>query len=820
MTRAKQTVLMLALGAFTGLGGPASLARAAALRCYENPPLASVPANIREGQGALLGAGYLDVTKAPYNADKSGARDAADALQQAIKDGYRFSFTVYVPKGTYLLTKPIVAEQLKDFGGCGMSNRKYINVVVGDTTGGEFPVLRAKDNAFAGKTLIAFVFTGPSGTEAPRHYGSIFRGFTIDMGNNPEATALSMPGAQLCAIEDVRIEGTFDTGIHNLPGSGGSSSGVTIVGGNVGIKQDEYRPTPSVHGLVLQDQKQYGIQLDGARGGLIVVGFAIKGSGQAGVNIPRQDSASHPSRNLVLADGSFELSGPAVNGVENSMHLRNVYAKTATIVNNGALGKLAGNASGWTRVGLYAVSGKFGTPLSIDGKDLGSNAAHQQGVEPVNAPPERLVGLHVWDPAKVPTYFNTDVLDIRDYGATPDKHDDDDATAINQALKDSTERKQPVFVPRGRFNVRQPVEVPLGASMIGASFGKSMIYADESWKPSSQTAVMRTEDGVGNVFLMDFATVVHQPAAAHDLLAANNMYGFHGRASNMLLRDVIPDRKDYWAKGDQRWAQTVAYFSGNAGGRVYNLALDYHESDRPAGEHYMFAVDGTTHPLAFYQPNTESTANDPQVIIRKARNVSWYALKFEAVNGNRELLHIDDSDNVAILGGSGNYNVTTTMVRVQRSTNVVVSLLARQGQGGQSLLQDGDVTVPPHKKITTFSKGTPRAFGELDPPDFPYPGSAIQRGESDRSSTDSQGRPSDGASSTPAADGGSRDNAPPNATPDVTPDARQTQAAPAKESTNRPAIGQGCGLVRGPSAPGSLLWLLCLCLIVASRRYL
>jgi MYXO-CTERM domain-containing protein len=726
---------------------------AAALRCYDNPKLSSVPASVQSGQGKLLAAGYLDVTKAPYNADASGAKDAAGAIQQAIGDAYKYSFTVYVPKGTYLLGKPIVAKQLEGFGGCGMSNRKYINVVVGDTTGGTFPVLRAKDGAFAGKTMVTFMFDGPNG--APRHYGSIFRGFTLDMGNNPTATALSMPGAQLCSIEDIVIKGNFNVGINSLPGSGGSTTGVTVLGGNVGIQQDAYRPTPSIHGLVLKNQKQYGIRLNGARGGLIVVGFAISGSGQAGVLIPSADSSSHPSRNLVMVDGTFELSGPAVKASENSMYLRNVYAKTATIVTNGSIGTLAGSAGAWTRVGEYAVSGKFGTPLLIDGQSRGTKTAHEQGVAQVASPPKDLVGMHAWDPAKTPSYFNTKVLDIRDYGATPDQHGDDDAPAINKALEDSVKQKIPVFVPRGRFNVRQPVEVPLGASMIGASFGKSMIYADESWKPSSKTAVLRTEDGVGNVLLMDFATVIHEPAASKGLVAANNMYGFHGRSSNMLLRDMIPDRKPYYAGGKQQWAQTVAYFSGNAGGRVYNLALDYHESNTPTGEHYMFAVEGTKHPLALYQPNTESTANDPQVIIRNAKNVSWYALKFEATNGNRELLHIENSDNVLVLGGSGNYNITTTMVRVKSSSDVAVSLLARQGQGGQSLLVDGKLTIPPGKKITTFRKGKPLGFGELNPPGFPYPGGTAGGGGSDSGlGPDSGVAGGDGGGPIPGHDGG------------------------------------------------------------------
>ena len=112
------------------------------MRCFDNLP---VSAAVRSGQGStLIDAGYIDVTKAPYNADKTGASDAAPAIQQAIADGYNMSLVVYVPKGTYLIGSPLVARQIEEFGGCGGSNRKHGNIIVGDTTGGNFPVLKAK----------------------------------------------------------------------------------------------------------------------------------------------------------------------------------------------------------------------------------------------------------------------------------------------------------------------------------------------------------------------------------------------------------------------------------------------------------------------------------------------------------------------------------------------------------------------------------------------------------------------------------------------------------------------------------------------------
>jgi hypothetical protein len=267
-------------------------ADAAGMRCFDNLKVSDA---VRSGQGdKLIDAGYIDVTKAPYNADRTGTSDAAPAIQQAITDGYTQSLVVFVPKGTYLLGSPLVARQRERFQErCGASNRKHGNILIGDGTGGDFPVLKAKDGAFAGKTVLTMVFVGTDGVTpgaAGRHYVSLVRGFTIDMGNNPAGNGLSLEGAQLCSIEDIIIKGNFDTGITSLPGSGGSTTNVQVIGGNIGIRQDAFRPTPSIHGAKLLNQKKFGIELAGARGGIEVIGFEIRGSGEAGVRISGRDS--------------------------------------------------------------------------------------------------------------------------------------------------------------------------------------------------------------------------------------------------------------------------------------------------------------------------------------------------------------------------------------------------------------------------------------------------------------------------------------------------------------------------------------------------
>ena len=67
-----------------------------------------------------------------------------------------------------------------------------------------------------------------------------------------------------------------------------------------------------------------------------------------------------------MADGSFNLSVPAISGSGNAMYLRNMYAKAPTIVANAGIGGLPGNASAWTKVVEYAMTDSV--PIVVNGQ--------------------------------------------------------------------------------------------------------------------------------------------------------------------------------------------------------------------------------------------------------------------------------------------------------------------------------------------------------------------------------------------------------------------------------------------------------------------
>ena len=350
--------------AFLACSAPAY---AAGMRCFDNLP---VSPEVQAGRGSkLIEAGYLDVTKPPYNADQAGTADAAPAIQRAIADGYNMSLVVYVPEGDVSDRLTIGAE----------ADRRVQ------------PLRRQQPQArqSAGRRHDRRHVPGAQGRgRSVRRQDALYRaicpGRWCDAGR--PGPPLRLPDPRLHDRHGRQSDGRRDVTAgrpahhdrrHRDPGQFQRRHQQPARLGRLDDQcQDRrrqyrhsagvYRPTPSIHGLELVDQKVYGIELVGARGGIEVAGFKIRGSGVAGVRIPTKDSGSHPARNLVATDGTFELAGPAISAAGNAMYLRNVYAKTPTIVRQCRGGRPAGTgASAWTKVGEYATTD--GGLIVVDG---------------------------------------------------------------------------------------------------------------------------------------------------------------------------------------------------------------------------------------------------------------------------------------------------------------------------------------------------------------------------------------------------------------------------------------------------------------------
>ena len=217
------------------------------------------------------------------------------------------------------------------------------------------------------------------------HYSAMLRGVDIDMGNNPRVSAISMSGAQLCSIEDVTIMGAaFYAGVVGLPGSGGFTVNLRVIGGVVGVWQNEFRPNPSASGVFLANQSYAGVLLTNARGPLVLSGFVITGQGSSysGVVIDTRaadGAASLENAALALEDGSISAGGGGVairNNLSHDTSLVNVHVSAAVAVAYGG-GVLTAVAGEWRVIRLWSFS-KAGSAMQVGGRNFTKGTIQRQ----------------------------------------------------------------------------------------------------------------------------------------------------------------------------------------------------------------------------------------------------------------------------------------------------------------------------------------------------------------------------------------------------------------------------------------------------------
>ena len=323
-----------------------------------------------------------------------GQRDDSDAIQAALDDAYRYRLVTRLPaQRTFLVSRQLRCVQ----EGRPAAMRQYGYQLIGAGAGASRPTIRLANNArnVSDSILLYFQlvisadeypFKG-SGPDPSSHYSALLRNVIIDMGDNSNVSAVSMTGAQLCSIEDIRVYGqSFKAGVFGLPGSGGFSANIEVEGGEIGIWQAQFRPNPSVTGLKLSNQSYAGVLLQVARGPLVLSGFAIEGRG-ANYSAIRMGGNPGADASLALEDGSLQSSHTCIDNTRGTdISLKNVHfsgpvavrAPEITIQGLGTTGRRRGT---WGRLERWSYS-EVGSRLDIKGVDLSGD-----GKTPTAFPP-------------------------------------------------------------------------------------------------------------------------------------------------------------------------------------------------------------------------------------------------------------------------------------------------------------------------------------------------------------------------------------------------------------------------------------------------
>ena len=622
----------------------------------------AVPAELENQKLAALG--YVDVTVGPFRADPSGQRDATKAIQAAVIFARDHQMACFFPPGTYLLTDTLscVQQLYKRANGRVFGGNRFPNMLVGSRAGAQRPrlVLAPRSTGFGDpakpKIFVHFWSRGylnpttadrvsdglPPEVEQPNiGMNQMLVNLDIVIGEgNAGAVALRHQAAEGSAIEDCTIDATHGhTGIQGGIGSGGSSVGVTVVGGRVGLDFTGYmsgtQPTPVITGFTLRSQTEAAIRST-SRQTLVAVGLNIFADRCAGplIQVGKGLQANHGA--LTLVDAAIEFGGTALAQPERvvvvtdrGVYLDHVYVRNATKVFSDADPKLelAGNPQGWLHVRQFASPVRpqenqqrtYRNPVYVEGQPVASARA----VKPDEVPPADLQAQHLWSP-RFPSLESRGAVSVKN---APFRAKGDGRTDDTAALQRAVDEHEIVFLPKGCYLLSRTLELKPRTKLIGIGQTMSLLvpaptgaFADDK----QPAPLVRTADTVEAETVLAFLGFYNP----RQVVGAQSLHWRSGGRS--VFRGVE-------IHGNTAIQPAPVLITGHGGGNWYNFR---DAAARPV-------LDHPQGPLRFYQYSVQQVTSE----LRGARHVSFFGTKYE---GNKPMLAISDCDHISVFGHGGN----------------------------------------------------------------------------------------------------------------------------------------------------------------------
>lgn len=631
---------------------------------------------VGETGGGDDGLGLLDVTRAPYAADPTGVRDSTTAIQDAVNDARDRQLVCFFPSGTYLISEMISCEvrvekqerpRFTEYTRMSYWPKRESHYLLGSTRGPR-PVLKLAPNAAGfddptrpkcavkiwAQTWGDFPGQGEPifGWEQPNiSFGNVFRGIDIDVRGHPGAIGLRHTGSQGSYLMDCKVyaEGAY-AGFNNCPGQGGGTYHIEAEGGRYGLLAEPACRFPMVAASVFHGQTVAPVAYTSTGVPMVLVGCVLESRSDTGIDLGRIRSFT----GISLIDCRIELArrGPLFRAASpQNVFLENVHVKGADVVQTG--GQVIPAPDRWMAIRRLSACSRRSENL-ING--VKSNDMFVEWSPATAAPDASALRAKHW--RRLPSFEDTDAINIRAHGAVGDG-EQDDTPALQAALRAG--RK--IFFPPGQYRIAQRIELPPEAELFGTR-GASLDI------PS-----LTTHDSVADATLLAFVSI-------------------NGELEWRAGRGVIA-----FASGRLR-------VTPNGGGRFYAMR------GIGGGGRAGAAVDDvlfqdTQQPISLYTLNIERRQTNPQAAIRNARHVRIYFFKCEAseegyvgrarVEGSgRTPLAFVDCQDVRLYCANGNVvtSLRRAMIDIVNCRDVMVSQAAsfntgdfpqiRETLGGQS----------------------------------------------------------------------------------------------------------------------------------------
>ena len=208
-------------------------------------------------------AGIVDVTRPPYNAKGDGQTDDTDALQRALNDYTGKRNILYLPNGTYRLSRTLLLPLRTPQG-----NINYgFTHIQGQSRKGV--VLRLTENTFSDPAHpAAMLDSGPHGSAD--WFANSVQNLTLDTGRaNPGAIGLRFFSNNTGCVRDVTIRSGDGSGVIGLDLGYNDMNGpllierVRVVGFRVGIRCGASVNSQTLSDIRLENQSECGLRNDG-----------------------------------------------------------------------------------------------------------------------------------------------------------------------------------------------------------------------------------------------------------------------------------------------------------------------------------------------------------------------------------------------------------------------------------------------------------------------------------------------------------------------------------------------------------------------------